>query len=86
MNAFETDTHDRFMRIEKRLDDGNERMQRIEEKVDAQGVKTDEVYEIIIAAKGFFKVLGWIGKGVKWLTIIGGAITGVYAAVTHIKG
>ena len=86
MNAFETDTHNRFMQIEKRLEDGNERMQRIEDKVDAQAIKTDEVYDIIVAAKGFFKVLSWIGKGVKWMTIIGGAIGGAYAAITHWKG
>ncbi len=33
---------------------------------------------IFESSKGFFTVLGWIGKGVKWLTLIGGAIAGLW--------
>lgn len=81
--AFEHRTHSQIMGIEKRLYAGQERMERIEAKLDANSAKTDEVHEIISVAKGFFKVLGWIGKGVKWLTVVGAFVGGVWAAWAH---
>lgn len=70
---FEADTHDRIMEIESQLDFGDKRMERIEKKL-------DEVYEIVSAAKGFFKVLGVIATGVKWLMLMTAAIAAAWAA------
>ena len=74
--AFETDTHSRIMDIESQLEVGHERMERIEKKL-------DEVYDILSTAKGFFKVLDVIGKGVKWLMMVAAFCSAVYAAITH---
>ena len=75
---FEADTTYKIGEIESQLEEGTQRMERIEKKL-------DEVYEIVAAAKGFFKVLGVIGKCVKWLMLMGGAITAAWAAFTHTK-
>ena len=70
---FETETHDQILEIESQLDFGDKRMERIEKKL-------DEVYEIVSTAKGFFKVLGLIGTGVKWLMLMTAAIAAAWAA------
>lgn len=75
---FEADTTYKIGEIESQLEDGSRRMERIEKKL-------DEVYEIVAAAKGFFKVLGVIGKVVKWLMLMGGAVAAAWAAFTHAK-
>ena len=74
--AFEADTHERILEIESQLDHWHERMERIEKKL-------DEVYEIVAAAKGFFKVLGVIGTAVKWMMLVGAACAAAWAAITH---
>ena len=73
---FEAETFMKFAEIDSQLDEGAERMERIEKKL-------DEVYEIIATAKSFFKVLGVIGKAVKWLIMMCGAIGAAWAAFTH---
>lgn len=40
---------------------------------------TKEMVEIFGTAKGGFKVLGWIGTGIKWLGGISIAMAGMYA-------
>jgi len=77
--AFETDTHARIMDIESQLDRGDERMERIETDVAVMKGQVAEVYEILSAAKGFFKVLGWIGKAVKWAVGVGTAFIALWA-------
>lgn len=71
---FEANAEYKFGEIESQLEEGAQRMERIEAKL-------DEVYEIVVTAKGFFKVLGVIGKCVKWLMLIGGAIVAIKAAI-----
>lgn len=70
---FEADTTYKFGEIESQLEEGTQRMERIEAKL-------NEVYEIVSAAKGFFKVLGVIGTGVKWLMLMTAAIAAAWAA------
>ena len=70
---FEANAEYKFGEIESQLEEGTQRMERIEAKL-------NEVYEIVVVAKGFFKVLGVIGKCVKWLMLIGGAFVAAKAA------
>ena len=44
---------------------------------------TQEIKNILDAAKGFFKVGGWIATGVKWLV---GVVTGCIALYLTLKG
>lgn len=73
---FEANAEYKFGEIESQLEEGTQRMERIEAKL-------NEVYEIVVVAKGFFKVLGVIGKVVKWLMLIGGFAVGVKAAIIN---
>lgn len=71
---------DEIRTVERRLDDGSQRMSSIEaelallnEKLDkhmATSTETNatvtEVLSIIQAAKGFFRVAGWVFEAMKW--------------------
>ena len=46
---------------------------------------TDEVYDILTAAKGAFRVLGWIGVAAKWIGIIAGAVTAAWILWYQIR-
>lgn len=63
----------RIAAIEQRLGAGDERMSAIEKMV-------ADVHEIIVAAKGFFRFLGYVGVGVKWALTTVAAVIGAYAA------
>ncbi len=39
---------------------------------------TEEMFDIFSAAKGAFKLLGWIGAAIKWAGIIAAAATAVW--------
>lgn len=41
--------------------------------------KTEEMLDLFAAAKGAFKVLGWIGVGIKWTAGLAAAIAAIYA-------
>ena len=62
--------------MQKRLEEGDARMQRIEESI-------TEILDIIQTAKGFFKVLGLIGTSVKWLAGLGTAAIVFYNLIFH---
>lgn len=62
--------------MQKRLEEGDARMQRIEESI-------TEILDIIQTAKGFFKVLGLIGTSVKWLAGLGTAAVVFYNILFH---
>lgn len=53
-------------------------IQDLEKEIDE--IKTDvkELLEIFHASKGFIKVLGWIGVGVKWILTIAAVCGLVY--------
>ncbi len=42
---------------------------------------TQEMFDIFSAAKGAFKLLGWIGSAIKWTGIIAAAATAVWVFV-----
>lgn len=90
---------ERLLRIEERLDAGQERMDKIDsklgelamaqsdqrEKIDEILHGTAEIREIMAAAKGFFKVAAAIGNALKW---VAGVVAAVAAAwvVFNSKG
>lgn len=67
----------------RRRAEPSDRVADIEAQLATLQEKLDEIYEIVAAAKGFFKVLGVIGKAVKWMLVVGGAIGAAWAAFTH---
>lgn len=44
--------------------------------------RTDEMVELFNAMKGGFKVLGWLGQGVKWAAPVIGAIAAAKHAIS----
>lgn len=68
----------------KALEDAHDELNR---KVDANtkitaSIKSDtgDIVDFFNAGKGTFKVLGWLGKGIKWVSSVALAIGAVYAA------
>lgn len=61
--------------------DTHQRVLEMETQLQELKAKVDEIYEIVAAAKGFFKVLGAIGTGVKWLVLICGSVALAWAAI-----
>ena len=68
----ERENDDRIQSIERRLESGDERMASIESMV-------ADVHEILVAARGFFKTLGYIGTAAKWCTAVGAALAAIWA-------
>lgn len=46
----------------------------------AVGDDTRELLDLFRAAKGGFKVMGWLGEGLKWLGIVAAALTSIWVA------
>ena len=80
-----TETDDQIARITSRLDAGSRRMKKIEDDIRANTVLTQDIHDLIVAAKVGFKVLGYLGAFAKWLGIIAGALVSVWAAIQVIK-
>lgn len=71
----------------------NERVTVIEKAVNentritaAIATDTGELLELFRAAKGGFKVVGWMGGALKWAAAIGAAVVGLYAAIQQARG
>jgi len=69
--------------IEDQLDRGAARMGEIERALADNTAATREVLEIVSMGKSFFRVLGVIGSGVKWLAGMATVVAAAYAAWTH---
>ena len=59
---------------------GDSRMGDIEAALAGNSAVTIEVRDILSAAKGAFKVLGWLGAAAKWTAAVGGALVALYVA------
>jgi hypothetical protein len=68
----------RISAIEDQLEAGDKRMAYIEAALDKNAAATQEVLEIVLMAKGFFRVLGGIGAGIKWIVGLAAAIVGLW--------
>lgn len=72
--------------IYDRLEAGDKRMTHIEDNIKTNTEATLEMRDILVAAKGAFKVLGWLGVAFKWIGAIATAVTAIYVmgyAITH---
>lgn len=67
-------------RMEARFDSGNERMGRIEHLLADNNASTEEVREIVVMGKSFFKVLEHLGNAIKWVVSVGAAIAAIWYA------
>lgn len=73
-------------RIADRLDDRDKQIAAIREELGKNTVVTTEVRDYLEAFKGGFKVLGWMGTGLKWISGTALAIAGIYGAWKTITG
>lgn len=66
--------------MRSRFEHGEARMTRIETLLTTNNSATEEVREIVVLGKSFFKVLGHIGNAIKWAVGLGAAIGGAWMA------
>jgi hypothetical protein len=71
--------------VDDSLRKGDSRMGDIEAELVSNSAVTLEVRDILSAAKGAFKLLGWIGALAKWTAAVGGAITTLYVGAYTAK-
>lgn len=73
--------------IKRRLDAGSKRMRKIEDEMAINTEITTEIRDLLAAAKLGFKVLGYLGSGVKWVGSIAAAVGAIWTlaqAFLHI--
>lgn len=72
--------------IDKRLEQGDQRMAKIESALAFNTETTTEVRDLLTAAKGAFRVGGWIYAAARWFGGIAAALVagwGLLYAITH---
>lgn len=77
---------DQLALIHRRLDRGSERMDKMSEELAANTAITEEIRDLMTAARVGFKVLGAFGVFAKWIGMLAGAALAVYTllyALTH---
>lgn len=57
---------------------GTKKIDAMQESVDNMSHKISLLIEIFEAGEKFFKVIGWAGKGIKWVAMVGGSITVIW--------
>jgi hypothetical protein len=45
------------------------------QRLDEMQPKVDEIYNILVNAKGAFKFFNWVGRVAKWITLVSAAAT-----------
>ena len=90
LNQLSTDLDDCKDEVTRELEQGAAKMNELsdqikllQEDVDELRKDVQQLIDIFRASRGFIKVMGWIGKAVKWLAGIGIAIGAIWAAFTH---
>jgi hypothetical protein len=66
--------------MEERLARGDSRMSAIERDIRENTTSTNRVLEIVVMGEGFFRVMGHIGRILKWALAIGASIAAIIAA------
>lgn len=56
-------------------------MQRIEQSLKGNTDMTQDVHDVILAARTGFKVLGALGQGVKWLGYLAAGLLSIWALI-----
>lgn len=76
-----TANDDRFDIIERQLIQGAKRMDSLESSVKQNTELTQEIRDVMVAAKVGFRVLGGVGTMVKWFGVIAAGALSIYVAV-----
>ena len=66
--------------VDAELRSHGDRLASIEKTLAENNATTFEIRDILVAAKGAFRVFGWVGQGVTWALKIGAALATAYAA------
>lgn len=66
--------------VDSQLADLSVRQERMEQQIQLNTDATFEIHDILSAAKGAFRVLGWVGSFASWAVKIGAAGVAMYAA------
>ena len=81
-----------FQSIEERMAAGDKRMAEIEKQLNAMREElhdnseiTQEIREILIAARWGLRALGGLGQAVKWVGVVAGGVAAVYGAYQALK-
>jgi hypothetical protein len=80
LNMQMAELHVARQRVDDRLREGDERFERLAEDLRTLDAKLDEIRDIFGTAQAGFRVLGWLGSGLKLLLGIGAAGVGLWAA------
>ena len=68
-----------FEGIDRRLNNGKDRMDKLEAAIAENTKITREIKDIVDLGRSFFIILGHIGTVAKWIGAIGTAIAAIYA-------
>lgn len=66
--------------MEAQFDHGNDRMRRIEDMLASNSASTEKVREIVVMGESLFKLMGYMGNGIKWVASVGVATAGIWYA------
>jgi len=77
------DLEQRMHAMEERLARGDSRMGAIERDLKTNTAATTKVLDIVIMGEGFFKMMGHIGRLIKWTAMVVAALGGLWTAWTH---
>ena len=69
--------------MQDQLKAGDIRMSSLEANLHANTAATKEILEIVKMGKTFFRILGWVGKAVKWLSTLAVGISTLWYLFTH---
>lgn len=72
--------------VGQQLELGNARMDALDTSIKDALDKLDTILELFNSFEGFFKVMGWIGKGAVWIAKIGAIVGGAWLTVKHFFG
>jgi len=70
---------------DRRFQEGEERMNKMQDTLNRVDGNTEEMVTIFRAAKGFLKIMNWIGTTTRWVALTGAAIASVWAFL-HMGG
>ena len=70
-------------KIEKRLEAGDLAIHNLRASVAQIQSDTSELLEIFRASKGFIKVMGWAGNGIRWLVLTAASAGALWVYLHH---
>lgn len=76
---------DQIAAINQRLDAGSTRMASIEAALATNTEITQDIHDVIVAARVGFRVLGGLGQAVKWLGMVATGALGLWAFLLALK-